>query len=687
MSEIRRLPEEVVNRIAAGEVIERPASVAKELTENALDAGATRIVLHIEGGGKKRLQVQDNGHGMTRDELAIAPLRYATSKLPGDNLSDIRSLGFRGEALAAIGAAGRLTITSRRRGEGDGWTLEVVNGHPGEPKPVAANTGTKVELRDLFSNIPARLKFLRADATEAMRLREVIHSLGLSRPDVAFEIHEAGRRAIQMPAMIGAGREDIGERIAQVLGRHFTDNARAVEARTQDLRIHGLACLPTYRRSNLSQCFFFVNGRPVRDRLLFGALRAAYSDLLPRASAPAAVLFLELGTDLVDVNVHPTKAEVRFRDPASVRAIIVSSVRRMLEGQSGKTSTTLADKLGDRFRSGSRETATPPPFSPSESAGTMTGATGTIAARASPSSSTETITGSRETGTITARASPLSSTGTITAPPFSSPASSPSSSTETTTAPPFLSPSQTNSDTNTLINTHPDARTAHDSRNAGAVNVSEGQEFPLGAALAQIHATYIVSQTDDSLVITDQHAADERLVYEAIKKQIRQNGVRRQILLVPEVVELSQQEAERALAQENELRQCGLVIEPFGGNSVLVREIPSLFARENLTELVRAVADKDPDSLGRDRRHKHTHDDELPQTNKAEERIHQIAATIACHGSIRAGKKLRHDEMNHLLRTMEKTPNSGQCNHGRPSYIELKISALDRLFERGGRKL
>ena len=363
MSEIRRLPEEVVNRIAAGEVIERPASVAKELTENALDAGATRIVLHIEGGGKKRLQVQDNGHGMTRDELAIAPLRYATSKLPGDNLSDIRSLGFRGEALAAIGAAGRLTITSRRRGEGDGWTLEVINGHPGEPKPVAANTGTKVELRDLFSNIPARLKFLRADATEAMRLREVIHSLGLSRPDVAFEIHEAGRRAIQMPAMIGAGREDIGERIAQVLGRHFTDNARAVEARTQDLRIHGLACLPTYRRSNLSQCFFFVNGRPVRDRLLFGALRAAYSDLLPRASAPAAVLFLELGTDLVDVNVHPTKAEVRFRDPASVRAIIVSSVRRMLEGQSGKTSTTLADKLGDRFRSGSRETATPPPFS------------------------------------------------------------------------------------------------------------------------------------------------------------------------------------------------------------------------------------------------------------------------------------------------------------------------------------
>ncbi|MGR4001211.1 MAG: DNA mismatch repair endonuclease MutL [Alphaproteobacteria bacterium] len=642
MSQIRRLPEEVVNRIAAGEVIERPASVAKEIVENALDAEAGRISLHIESGGKKSLQVQDNGRGMTREELVLAPLRYATSKLPQDDLVHIRSLGFRGEALAAIGAAGKLTITSRQQGQSEGWTIEITNGQPGQPKPAAANVGTKVELQDLFSNIPARLKFLRSDTTESMRLREVVQALTLSRPDVAFEIQEAGKRPARMPACnLDDPQKNTAERIAQVLGRNFIDNARPVNAETQDLRLHGFSCLPTYRRSNLSQCFFFVNGRPVRDRLLFGALRAAYSDLLPRANAPAAVLFLEIGTELVDVNVHPTKTEVRFQNPSAVRALIFSSVHRMLEKQSWQTATTFTDKLADKFtnpQTAHRPTAAPPSHTPH------------TFARQSDTSLSKAI--------------------------FTTPQSN---------------------DATLGLDTPPDARTAreaqqiqqeHDPQNTGISTTEDRQQYPLGAALAQIHATYIVAQTHDSLILVDQHAADERLVYEAIKKEVKENGVRRQILLVPEVIELSQAEVERALAQKDELQQCGLVIEPFGGNSVLVREIPTLFARENLTNLVRAIADEDPDKLqSKAATHRHTHEDELPRNNKVEERIHQIAATIACHASIRGGQRLRHEEMNQLLRTMEKTPNSGQCNHGRPSYVELKISALDHLFERSSRKL
>ncbi|MGA8802959.1 MAG: DNA mismatch repair endonuclease MutL [Pseudolabrys sp.] len=598
---VRQLSEAVINRIAAGEVVERPASVVKELVENALDAGARRIDVLTDGGGRRLIRVTDDGEGMIRADLELAVERHATSKLDSDDLLSIRTLGFRGEALPSIGAAASLTITTRHAEESHAWSITVDAGEKSAAKPASLGHGTTVEVRDLFHATPARLKFLKADRSEAEAVRDVVRRLAMSRPDVSFTL--AGEE--RAPLTWGPAAEgDHLARLGDVLGPDFRANAVAIDAGQNDVRVTGFAGLPTLSRANSLGQYLFVNGRPVRDKLLFGAVRAAYADYLPRDRHPVVALFVSLDTREVDVNVHPAKTEVRFRDAGLVRALIVSALKEALARDGQRAATTGGSATIATFR---------PAVSPRR---------GAYDWRRSP-----------------ARPPGFASIGDGAAAGFAEAA-------------------QTVFDI---------GEPAADAAVARFEPAADQLDRPLGAARAQVHETYIVAQTHDGLVIVDQHAAHERIVYERMKAAIEKSGVARQILLIPEIVELDESDAARLAARADELAQFGLVIETFGPGAVAVRETPSILGDVDLRGLVNDLAE-----------HVAEWDDSLP----LERRLMHVSATMACYGSVRAGRRLKPEEMNALLREMEAVPNSGQCNHGRPTYVELKLTDIERLFGR-----
>ncbi|HYC16375.1 MAG TPA: DNA mismatch repair endonuclease MutL [Pseudolabrys sp.] len=596
---VRQLSEAIVNRIAAGEVVERPASVVKELVENALDAGAHRIDVLTDGGGRRLIRVTDDGEGMTRADLELAIERHATSKLDGDDLMSIRTLGFRGEALPSIGAVARLIITTRHASEPHAWSINVDAGIRSAVKPAALAEGTTIEVRDLFYATPARLKFLKTDRSEAEAVREVVRRLAMSRPDVSFTL--AGEE--RAPVTWGAAEGDQITRLGDLLGTDFRANAMAIDASRDGVHVSGFAGLPTLSRANSLGQYLFVNGRPVRDKLLYGSVRAAYADYLPRDRHPLLALFVTLDAREVDVNVHPAKTEVRFRDGALVRGLIVHALKDALAREGQRASTTGGSATVATFR----PAATP------------------------------------RRGAYDWRRSPARPAGL--APMRSAVAG-------------FAEAAQVAFEV---------GEPAADAAVASFEPTADQIDRPLGAARAQVHETYIVAQTRDGLVIVDQHAAHERIVYERIKAAIEKSAIARQILLIPEVVELDETDAARLASRADELARFGLVIETFGPGAVAVRETPSLLGEVDVRGLIGDLAE-----------HMAEWDDSLP----LERRLLHVSGTMACHGSVRAGRRLKPDEMNALLREMEAVPNSGQCNHGRPTYVELKLTDIERLFGR-----
>jgi DNA mismatch repair protein MutL len=577
---IRRLPEGTVNRIAAGEVIERPASVVKELAENALDAGAGRIDIVVSDGGRSLIRVSDDGGGMTAGELELAVERHATSKLADDDLIRITSLGFRGEALASIGSVSRLRLASRVPGAEGAYEIRLEAGRKGEVRPAALAGGTDIEVRDLFFAVPARLKFLKSPRAEAAEAAEVVRRLAMAHPGVGFSLNLDGRTVIDLaPA---PGEQGWQARIGAVMGRDFVTNAVKVAARRDAVELTGFAGLPAYARAQGRDQALYVNGRPVRDRALAGAVRASYGDLLMNGRYPTFVLFLSCAPEDVDVNVHPAKAEVRFRDAGLVRGLLVGAVREALATAGQRTATPLANAAARAFRPGPNGRS--------------------LAANAG----------------------------------FGEPAAAFAG----FDAPIAVAPGEA---------------------------AREALDCPLGAARAQVHDNYILAQTRDGLVIVDAHAAHERLIYERLKRARDRAGIATQPLLVPEVVDVDPAAAERLQAHAQELAAIGLVIDGFGAGAVVVREVPAALSGAAVTQMVREVADE----LA-----------ELDTVTAVADRLDRVLATIACHGAVRTGRRLVPEEMNALLREMEATPHSGQCNHGRPTFVELKLSDIERLFAR-----
>ena len=594
--EIKLLDEAAINRIAAGEVVERPASAVKELVENALDAGAKRITVDYAAGGKVLIRVTDDGCGMTADDLPLAVARHATSKIDGSDLLNIRSFGFRGEALASLGSVGRLTLTSRAAGA-EGASLTVNGGRMGPVRPAGAVQGTVVELRDLFYATPARLKFLRTDRAEAGAISDVLRRLAMAEPQVGFALNEvtegeAPRSLLRLDPENGDFFDALQRRLTRMLGADFTDNALRIDVEREGLRLSGYAALPTYSRGSSVQQFVFVNGRPVLDRLLLGALRVAYLDVLSRDRYPAAVLNLICDPERVDVNVHPAKSEVRFRDPEAARSLIITGLRTALTGAGHRASSTVAGATLAALRPETQSANHPRIYQMD-----------------------------RPSGISLSRAFALQApSGCAEAP-----------------APYEAQPA------------------------------AQDTTFPLGAARAQVHENYIIAQTQTGIVIVDQHAAHERLVYERLKRQRDETGIKAQALLIPEIIELGADDAARLLAFADDLAALGLTIEPFGGHAIAVRETPAVLGNVSARALVQDVLDELADQ---------------GDSPSLLAKMDAILSRMACHGSIRSGRQMRAEEMNALLREMEDTPLSGQCNHGRPTYVELKLSDIERLFGR-----
>ncbi|MEJ6390219.1 DNA mismatch repair endonuclease MutL [Gymnodinialimonas ulvae] len=595
---IRQLDDAAINRIAAGEVVERPASAVKELVENAIDADARRIVIEVAQGGKTLIRVTDDGVGMEAEDLPLALSRHATSKIDGSDLLNIHSFGFRGEALPSLGSVGRLSITSRASDAGH--VIRVAGGDHDAVKPAALNRGTVVELRDLFYATPARLKFLRSDRAEMQAITDVVKRLAMAEPAVGFtlrDVTDGERLVFRADPESGDLFDALRGRLTTILGRAFTENALAIDAEREGLRLTGYAGLPTYSRGSAVAQFLFVNGRPVRDKLLTGALRAAYMDVLSRDRHPAAVLFIDCPPERVDVNVHPAKSEVRFREPGIARGLIVSGLRHALAEAGHRASSTVADATMQAFSA-------------------------------------------RPIG------APLGAQPTLSGAPRVYQMDRPSQ-----------------GRMGGLAEAAPDWGNAPSARVEEPVIESDG---PLGAARAQVHENYIVAQTPNGIVLVDQHAAHERLVYEKLKTQMAQHGVARQALLIPEIITLGP-EADRLIDHATELERFGLVIEAFGPGTIAVRETPALLGEINAEALLRDVLDELSD---------------LGDSQTLQARVEAVLSRVACHGSIRSGRQMRADEMNALLREMEATPLSGQCNHGRPTYVELKLSDIERLFGR-----
>ena len=585
--QIRQLDEGAINRIAAGEVVERPASAVKELVENALDAGATRISIDIADGGKTLIRVTDDGCGMTADDLPIALSRHATSKIDGSDLLNIHSFGFRGEALPSLGAVGRLTLTSRAKGHAAAQ-LTVAGGRIDTPRPAALTRGTVVELRDLFYATPARLKFLRTDRAETQAIVDVVKRLAMAEPQVGFTLRDAGsegRTVFRADPQSGDFLNALHGRLTSILGPDFTANALPIDAPRDGMQLVGYAALPTYSRGSSVAQYVFVNGRPVLDRALLGALRAAYYDFLSRDRHPAAVLNLIVPHDRVDVNVHPAKSEVRFREPETARSLIITALRTALTGAGHRASSTV----------------------------------GSATLAAMQSASPRIYQMDRPSNTATTRSYNWQAPGFAEAP-------------------------------TARIEPQPDLN-----------------DHPLGAARAQVHENYIIAQTATGMVIVDQHAAHERLVYERLKRQMAESGITAQALLIPEIVDLSPTDAALILSAAPQLATLGLTIEPFGGHAIAIRTTPAILGPINAEPLIRDLLDELSD---------------LGDTALVQAKIEAVLSRMACHGSVRSGRQMRAEEMNALLREMEATPHSGQCNHGRPTYVELKLHDIERLFGR-----
>ncbi|MFD2651362.1 DNA mismatch repair endonuclease MutL [Brucella rhizosphaerae] len=617
---IQHLSETIINQIAAGEVIERPASVIKELVENAIDAGATRIEVVTAGGGKTLLRVTDNGSGIPSNELSLAVSRHCTSKLT-DDVNDIRALGFRGEALPSIGSVSKLTLKSRPQDAESGFEVAVNGGHLDGPRPAALNRGTIAEVRDLFYATPARLKFMKTDRAEATAITDIVKRIAIAFPQVRFSLAGTDRTPLELPAT-GTGVDATLERIGQILGKEFSDNALLIDAERDGVRLVGFAGIPSFNRGNALHQFAYVNGRPVRDKQIFGALRGAYSDVIARDRHPVAVLFLTLDPSLVDVNVHPAKADVRFRDPGLVRGLIVGAIKQALAQSGIRPATSGAEAMLQAFRAEG--------FQPRTSTSGYTAPTWRPATPSTPR--------------------------TEWSPQTAHPAHKPLG---------FDSPLAFHEDEQATIEsiTIP----AADARATITEATVETMQKPLGAARAQIHENYIVAQTEDSLVIVDQHAAHERLVYEALKNALHSRAIPGQMLLIPEIVDLPEEDAERLTAHSETLARFGLGIEQFGPGAIAVRETPAMLGEMNVQQLIRDLADEVAE---------HDTSDGLKAM------LNHVAATMACHGSVRSGRRLKPEEMNALLRDMEATPGSGTCNHGRPTYIELKLTDIERLFGR-----
>ena len=595
---IRQLDDSAINRIAAGEVVERPASAVKELVENAIDAGARRISIDVADGGKTLIRVTDDGCGIAGTDLVLALSRHATSKIDGSDLLNIHTFGFRGEALPSLGAVGRLNITSRVKGA-EAFEMNVEGGQMGQVRPAALNGGTVITLRDLFYATPARLKFLRTDRAETTAINDIVKRLAMAEPFVRFELRDVSgdtpRTTFRAEAENGDMFDALHGRLSTVLGREFADNSLKIDALREGLHLTGYAALPTYSRGSAVQQYLFVNGRPVRDKLLVGALRGAYFDFLSRDRHPAAALFLDCDPTLVDVNVHPAKSEVRFRDPGLARGLIVSALRHALAEAGHRASTTVAGAtLG---------AMTPEP------------------------------TGARvyqmDRPSMGLRAASYQSQ-----------------------APGFA-----------------EMNLAYSGQVVDPVTVDETHavDLPLGTARGQVHENYIIAQTATGMVIVDQHAAHERLVYEKLKYQMAKNGVAAQALLIPEIIELSDGDCARLLEVADQLSRFGLGIEPFGGGAIAVRETPAILGEVNARAMILDILDELADQ---------------GSSNMVQAKVEAILSRIACHGSIRSGRWMRAEEMNALLREMEVTPHSGQCNHGRPTYVELKLADIERLFGR-----
>lgn len=600
---LRRLPDTLVNQIAAGEVIERPAAVVRELVENSIDAGSTRIDVVLRDGGCSLIQITDNGRGMTADELELAVERHATSKLPDDDLVNIRSLGFRGEALPSIGAVSRLAISSRARGQQDGYLIKVEAGHKTPPAPSAQSEGTRLEVRDLFFATPARLKFLKTHRTEGDHARDVLERLAMAHPEISFSLNEEGRTPLSWK-----GPVDHATRLADILGKDFGENSIPVDMQRGSLLLQGRISLPTLNEGTQRHQYLFVNGRPVRDRLLLGAVRAAYMDVLAHDRHPLVALFLTMPADEVDVNVHPAKAEVRFKDAQLVRGLIVSGLRHALAAGAQASASTVSSDLLERggFAAPAPSFVPQPAYSvpgwrPSYGGGSMAALNDVSRQYLAP-------------------------------PTFAGLTDTPVARTEEPVA------------TDTSL-----------------------QKNPLGAAVAQIHNTYIIAQTTTGMVVIDQHAAHERLVWEKLKAQRDAAAPARQPLLLPEVIEMDPRDAERVLEASPELEKFGLVLESFGQGAVVLREVPALLAKADFKALIKDIAG------------------ELAEhgvTTLLKSRMDDLLSTMACHGSVRAGRPMSVAEMNALLREMEATPFSGQCNHGRPTHVQLSLADVEKLFGR-----
>ena len=596
---IRQLSDAAANRIAAGEVVERPSSAIKELVENSIDAGASRIDISYSDGGKTLIRVKDNGHGIAENQLMLALSRHATSKIDGTDLLNIHTFGFRGEALPSMGAVGRLTITSRIENVSMGATITVDGGVIHQVRPAPSSIGTIVELRNLFHATPARLKFLRTDRAESGAISDVIKRLAMSEPFIGFtlrDITSGGKGRIIFRADPEAGDlfDAMYGRLSKILGIDFAKNSFRVDAERDGMTLTGYASLPTYSRGSSVSQYIFVNGRPVKDKSLLSALRAAYSDFLHNGRYPLAALFVECDFERVDVNVHPAKAEVRFREPGIVRGLVISALRHALAEEGHRASSTVAD-------------ATLGAFKKSEISNISTNL------RMNQSWSRE------------MQNNNLDQVG--------------------------FSELQNN----------------FSARQASIETNNDQISNRLGAARAQVHENYIISQTADGIVIVDQHAAHERLVYEKLKNKMALNGVSSQTLLIPEIIELSEQDSAVLMDLSADLSRFGLSIENFGGNSIVVRETPAILGEVNAKSLILDILDELKD---------------WSESNLIKEKLDAILSRVACHGSIRSGRIMKGEEMNALLREMEITPHSGQCNHGRPTYVELKLSDIEKLFGR-----
>ncbi len=601
---IRQLPPNLINRIAAGEVVERPASVVKELVENAIDAGASRIDVTATGGGLGLIRVTDDGAGMGPEDLALAVERHATSKLADDELSHILTLGFRGEALPSIGAVARLSITSRAKGVKEAYRIAVDGGRKAPLKPAALAAGTEVEVRDLFYATPARLKFMKSERAESAAIADAVKRLALAHPEIAFSLSTGERTTLRLDACAPGLLDHALARLGRILGPDFVDDALPVKAARGSMTVEGFAGLPTLHRPNGLQAYLVVNGRPVRDKLIAGTVRAAYGDLVPHGRYPMLALFLDLPPDEVDVNVHPAKTELRFRDPNAVRSLLIGSLREALGAAGHRATASLSQSALQRMV---RPSETPSP---------------------SPAARPQTYSSYTPSAELRVCGAGASAAGGGLGP----------------------------------LRRH--ARRRHRDGDTGT-------DYPLGAARAQVQDTFIIAETEDALVIVDQHAAHERLVYERLKGALANGGIARQMLLIPEVIELDGEAAASLLAVSDELERLGLVIEAFGPQAVVVREVPSLLGtcdvKGLLADLANTLLEAEEEGEGR---------------RLLAARLDQVLSTMACHGSVRAGRRLSPDEMNALLRDMEKTPFSGQCNHGRPTYIELKLTDIEKLFSR-----